>query len=74
MVTDDTAVGRNVDLTVGEGVESIKGLVARHARHQVDLYLHLCRGEVVDALGLDLPFLNGFGDALYEGADGLGVG
>ena len=37
---DDAAVGRDVDFAVGEGVECVDGLVARHAGSQVHLNLH----------------------------------
>ena len=74
VLTDYTTVGRDVDLAVCKGVESIEGFVARHAWHQVNLDFYLCRGEVIYTLGLDLAFLDGFGDAFNQSAYGLGVG
>ena len=74
LVLDDAAVGRDVDFAVGEGIESVDGLVARYARCQMHLNLHLCRCQVGDVASLDLALLDGLGDALDERRYRLGVG
>ena len=71
LVLDNAAVGRDVDLAVGEGIEGVDGLVRRHAGRQVDEYLHLSRCQVVYAAGLDLTLLDGLGDAFAERAHRL---
>ena len=71
LVADDTAVGRDVDFAVGESIEGIECLVRRHTRGQVYQDFHFRTGQVVHALCLDFPFLNGLGDALAECGYGL---
>ena len=65
VVFDDTAVGRDVYLAVGEGVERVDSLVGRHARRQVNLNLHLGSRVVVHLLSLYLAFL----DSTQNGVD-----
>ena len=74
VVLDDTAVGRDVDLTVSESIEGVDGLVRRCARGELHLNLHVAGRHVDDAAGLDLTFLNGFGDGVLQGGSRLGVG
>ena len=69
LVADDTAVGRDVDLAVGEGIEGVNRLVRRYARSQMYHNLDVCRCQVVDAAGLDLALLNGLRDTLTECGD-----
>ena len=66
VVPDHAAVGRDVDFAVGEGIERVNGLVARHARRQVHLYLHVGSCQVLHLLGLDLAFLNGLHDGVLQ--------
>ena len=73
VVGDDAAVGRDVDLAVGEGVEGVKGLVGRDAGSEMHLYLHLGGGVVVHLARLDLAFLYGLEDGLDERGGGLAV-
>ena len=66
VVLDDTAVGRDIHLAVGKGIERVDGLVRRNSWCQMHLNLHLGRGEVSHVACLDLTLLNGFGDAFDE--------
>ena len=66
VVLDYAAVGRNVGLAVGEGIERVDGLVGACARRQMYQYLHLGGGIVVDAAYLDFTFLYSLGDAVYQ--------
>ena len=63
VVLDDAAVGRDVDLAVGEGVEGIDGLVTGDARSQMYLYLDAGGSKVLYLSGFDLTLLN----SLYDG-------
>ena len=63
---DDAAVGRDVDLAVCEGIEGVDGLVARRARGEVHLYLHLRGGHVVHASDLQFALLHGLGDGVLH--------
>ena len=59
-VVDHTAVGRYAYLAIGECIQGIDGLIARHAWHQVYQYLDT-RGRVVIHLAcFYLAFLYGF--------------
>ena len=71
LVLDDTAVGRDVDFTVGEGIKRIDSLIARHAWCQVYLNLNLCRGQVGHVACFDLTFFNSFGYTLNQCGNGL---
>ena len=66
IIFDDTAVGRDVNLTIREGIQGIDGLVAADTRSQMYQYLHFCRCQVVHTTCLDLTLLNGFGDAFAK--------
>ena len=66
VVTNDAAVGRDIDFAVGEGIERINGLVAADARRQMHLNLHLGRCQVCHVTRFNLALLNGLGDALAE--------
>ena len=66
VIFDDTAVGRDVNLTIREGIQGIDGLVAADTRSQMYQYLHFCRCQVVHTTCLDLTLLNGFGDAFAK--------
>ena len=72
-VLDDAAVGRNLDLAVGEGVEGVDGLVRRRAGLQMDDDARLARGEVFDVAHLDLALLHGLDDGGDEGVGGLAI-
>ena len=74
VVHDDAAVGRDVYLAVGEGIEGIDGLVAAHARCQMELYLYVAGCQVVNAAHLYLSFRDGFEDGLLETVGSLAVG
>ena len=63
VVLDDAAVGRDVDLAVGEGVEGIDGLVAGNTGSQMYLYLDAGGSKVLYLSGLNFTFLN----SLYDG-------
>ena len=66
VVLDDAAVGRDIDLAVREGIEGVDGLVGRGARGELYLNLHVTGCHVDDAAGLDLAFLDGFGDGVLQ--------
>ena len=68
------AVGRYVQLAVGEGVEGVEGLVRRHSRGEVYLYLHLSGGVVVHFPCLDFPLVDGFEYRLYQSGGCLAEG
>ena len=65
-VVDDTAVGRDADFTIREGIEGINRLVARCTRHQVDDNLHTSSRQVFHFTCLDLALLNRFQDGVNE--------
>ena len=60
VVLYDAAVGRQAYLAIGEGVERVYCLVARHTRCQMHLNLHLCGGQVFHLARLYLASLDGF--------------
>ena len=66
-----TAVGRDIHLTVGEGIEGIESLVGRHSRGEVYLYLDLCSSVVIYLTCLYLTFLDGLEDRVDESGGGL---
>ena len=72
VVLDNAAVGRDVYLAIGEGVEGINGLVARHSRRKVNLYLHLGSSIVIHFLCLNLALVDGFEDGVDKRGCGLG--
>ena len=65
-VVNDTAIGRDADFTIREGIEGINRLVARCTRHQVDDNLHTSSSQILHLTRLDLAFLNGFQDRVDE--------
>ena len=60
IIFNHTAVGRNINLAIAEGIERIDSLVGRHAWCQMHLNFHLGRRIVVHTFGLNLPLINGF--------------
>ena len=72
VVLNDTAVGRDIDFAVGEGVESIESLVARNARSQLDLYLYFGSCQVLHMTSLDLALLDSFKNTVNYRFCGLG--
>ena len=73
VVLNDAAVGRQVYLAVGEGVERVDGLVGRYARREVHQNLHLRRRVVVHLACLYLSLVNGFEYGVDERRCGLAV-
>ena len=74
VVLNHAAVGRDVHLAVGEGVEGVDGLVRRHARCQVHLHLGVGGRVVVHFLGLYLALVDGLENRLDECAGVLAEG
>ena len=74
VVVDDTAVGRDAHLAVGEGIEGIDGLVGRGTGYEVNQYLGMLGRIVVDLANLDFPLLLRFEYRLDERRGGLAVG
>ena len=74
VILDDAAVGRDINLAVGEGIEGIDGLVGRCAGCELYLNLHVTGRHVDDAAGLDLPFFDGLGDGVLQGSGRFGEG
>ena len=58
VVLNYTAVGRDVYLAVGECVQCVDGLVARHARSEVNLNLNFGCRVVIYFLCLNLSLVN----------------
>ena len=56
---DNTAVWRYAHLAIGKGIEGIDGLIARHARSQMNLNLDLGSSKILYLTGLDLTLLDG---------------
>ena len=71
VVLDDTAVGRDVDLAVAEGIECVHGLVGRGSGSQMDEDFHVGRGNVLYLSGLYLSLLHRLGDGVDEASGGL---
>ena len=67
------AVGRQVYLAVGEGIQRVDGLVGRYARRQMHLYLHLGGSVVVNLARLYLALVYGFEYGVDERCGGLAV-
>ena len=49
VVLDDTGVGRNADFTVGESVKCLEGLIGIDAGGEVDVYLDVLRGAILES-------------------------
>src|SRR5438552_14400860 len=62
IVFDDDDAASNGDLAIGEGVKSINQLLSAHAAGRFDLDLYVYRGEIIDALDLNLAFARGILD------------
>ena len=73
-VVDDAAVGRDAHLAVGEGIESVDGLVRRRAGRQVHQYLDVARCQVFHFAYLDFALLAGLHDGVAHAGHGLAVG
>ena len=71
VVFNHTAVGRNINLAIAEGIERIDGLVGRHTWRQMHLNFHLSRRVVVHTFGLNLPLINGFQNAIDKRRGGF---
>ena len=74
VVVDDAAVGRNAHLAIGEGIECIDGLVARHAGRQVDEDFHLFGSEILNLPNFDASLFGRFLDAFAEGVHRFSIG
>ena len=74
VVLDDTTVGRDVHLAVGEGIEGIEGLVGRNSGSKVHLNLDLGGCVVIHLACLDFSLLDGLEDGIDEGCGGLAKG
>ena len=72
-VADDTAVGGDGDLAVGEGIEGVYGFVGGGAALEMHQDTRLVGGVVVDLAYLDFPLLVSLEDRLDDGAGGLAV-
>ena len=66
-----TAVGRDIHLAVGEGIEGVECLVGRHSRGEVHLYLDLGGSVVIHLARLYLTLLDGLEDRVDESGGGL---
>ena len=66
LVVDDAAVGRNIHLTVGKGIQGIECLVRRNARSQVYQNLYLVGSIVVHLPYLDLTLFDSFQDRINQ--------
>ena len=74
VVLDDTAVGRDVYLAVGECVQRVDSLVARNARSKMHLYLNFGCRVVIYLLCLDLSLVNSLEYRVDERCGSLRVG
>ena len=71
VVLNNTAVGRDIHLAVGEGIKGIESLVGRHSRGEMHLYLHLCSSIVIYLTCLYLAFFDGLEDRVDESGRSL---
>ena len=67
VILNHAAVGRDVDLAIGEGIKRINRLIRRDTRCQVHQDLYLLRRVVVHLLDFDLTLVVGLQDALDHG-------
>ena len=66
VVLDHAGVRGEVAFAVGECIERVDGLVGGHVAGQVDEYLHLVGGHILDLLYLDLALVLGLQDGFDE--------
>ncbi len=74
VVLDHHRVRRDAQLTIGEGIERIDGVVRRYARSEVDGDLDVLGRVVLDVAHLDLALVVGLDDALDQAGGGGAVG
>ena len=74
IVLDDATVGRDADLAIRKGVEGIDGLVARYARSQMHLDLHVGSSQILHLAGLDLSLFHCLHDGILNALRSLREG